>query len=152
MALPSLYNAKDTQAMVDRIARLTPQSTPLWGTMNVSTMLAHCNVTYEYVFDERKDKPNFLLKFFLKAFVKDTVTNEVPYKHNERTGPAFIIADEREFEKEKTRLLNYIQSVLDKGESYFVNKESVSFGVLTPTQWNNMMYKHLDHHMNQFGV
>jgi hypothetical protein len=120
--------------------------------MNVAQMLAHSNVTYEYVFDERTDKPNFLVKIMLKTFVKKTVVGEEPYKQNERTGPAFLIADARDFEKEKTRLINYINRVLEKGASSFEGKESVSFGVMNATEWNNLMYKHINHHLEQFGV
>jgi hypothetical protein len=152
MALPSLYDKSVTEDIINRINKLTPDSQPLWGTMDVSKMLAHCCITYEYIFEERHDKPNFLMKFMLKAFVKNAVVSETPYKHNERTGPAFIIANEREFEKEKARLLNYINKVVENGESFFRGKKSVSFDELTPAEWNNMMYKHLDHHLRQFGV
>ena len=38
------------------------------------------------------------------------------------------------------------------GVSYFENKESHSFGRLTIKEWNNMFYKHLEHHLTQFGV
>ena len=34
----------------------------------------------------------------------------------------------------------------------FEGKESNSFGPLTKGEWNNMFYKHLDHHLSQFGV
>lgn len=152
MALPSVYNKTEAQNLIDRINYLTPATPAKWGKMNVAQMLAHSNVTYEYVFDERNDNHNFLMKFILKTFVKKVVTNEIPYKNNSRTAPAFIIADEREFEKEKTRLINYINKVVEKGESFFQGKISSSFGELTPTEWNNMMYKHIDHHLRQFGV
>ena len=36
------------------------------------------------------------------------------------------------------------------GENYFEGKESNSFGKLTASEWNNMFYKHLDHHLSQF--
>lgn len=152
MALPSIYDKSVAQGLINRINQLTPASQPKWGTMNVAQMLAHSNVTYEYVFDERTDKPNFLVKIMLKTFVKKMVVGEEPYKHNERTGPAFIIADARDFEKEKTRLINYINRVLEKGASFFEGKESVSFGVMTATEWNNLMYKHINHHLEQFSV
>lgn len=152
MALPSIYDKSVVQDLINRINKLTPASQPKWGKMNVAKMLAHSNVTYEYVFDERNDKPNFIAKLFLKNFVKNMVVSETPYKQNERTGPAFIIADERDFEKEKTRLINYINRTLEKGASFFEGKESVSFGVMTATEWNNLMYKHINHHLQQFGV
>jgi len=152
MALPIVYNKEEAQKLINRINQLTPQTSAKWGKMNVAQMLAHSNVTYEYVFDERADKPNFLMKIILKLFLKKIVTNETPYKQNSGTAPAFIIADVRDFEKEKTRLINYINNVVVKGASFFEGKESVSFGVMNATEWNNLMYKHINHHLEQFGV
>jgi len=49
-------------------------------------------------------------------------------------------------------LIDYIEKTQQLGETHFDNKESHSFGRLTETEWNIMMYKHLNHHLNQFGV
>jgi hypothetical protein len=38
------------------------------------------------------------------------------------------------------------------GEAHFDGKDSHSFGNLSKSQWNTMFYKHLDHHLTQFGV
>jgi hypothetical protein len=84
--------------------------------------------------------------------VKTGVVNEVPYKHNSRTAPAFLITDERTFETEKKRLIDYVLKTQALGESYFSDKESHSFGKLNTQEWNNMFYKHLNHHLSQFGV
>ena len=85
-------------------------------------------------------------------FIRKIVTNEVPFKHNSQTAPAFIISDERNFDAEKKRLIDYVSKTLQMGEQYFDNKESMSFGKLSATEWNNMFYKHLNHHLTQFGV
>lgn len=152
MALPSIYSSSVAQDFISRIHQLTPETQPQWGKMDVARMLAHCCITYEYIFDERHDKPNFLVKLMLKSFVKKKVVSEEVYEKNSPTGPAFIIADAKDFAEQKTRLINYINKVTEKGEKFFEGKESVSFGVLSITEWNNMMYKHLDHHLRQFGV
>ena len=152
MALPSVYDKSVAEDIINRINQLTPKSQPLWGKMDVARMLAHCCITYEYIFDERHDKPNFFMKFILKSFVKKKVVSEEVYEKNSPTGPAFIIADSKDFDEQKTRLLNYIYKVVEKGSSFFQGKKSVSFDELTPTEWNNLMYKHLDHHLRQFGV
>ena len=152
MAIPSLYDKSVADDIIGRINKLTPETQPQWGKMDVARMLAHCCVTYEYIFDERNDKPNFLMKLMLKSFVKGKVVSEEPYAHNSPTGPAFIIADAKSFENEKARLIAYINKVIEKGAAFFQGKKSVSFDELTPTEWNNMMYKHLNHHLTQFGV
>ena len=60
--------------------------------------------------------------------------------------------DEKNFETEKKRLLDYIRRTQELGEGYFDGKESMSFGKLSKTEWNNLFYKHLDHHLKQFGA
>jgi len=75
-----------------------------------------------------------------------------PYPKNGRTAPQFIIKREKIFETEKERLINYIEKTSALGAAHFDNKESHSFGKLNKVEWNNMFYKHLDHHLRQFGV
>ena len=152
MALPNVCDPQVAQNLIHRIEQVTAETQPLWGKMNASQMLAHCNVTYDYIFAERTEKHNFLVKWILKTFVKKKVTSEVPYEHNMATSPAFIIPDTKNFTQEKTRLINYINKVVSNGNKYFEGKSSNSFDVLTTEEWNNMMYKHLDHHLRQFGV
>jgi PHD/YefM family antitoxin component YafN of YafNO toxin-antitoxin module len=152
MALPNVFDAQVAQTLVTRIQQLRVTTTPSWGKMNVAQMLAHCNVTYEMIYETKHAKPNVLVRFMLKLFVKKIVVTETPYTHNSRTAPQFIIADARDFEKEKTRLIAHIQQTQKLGAPHFEGKESHSFGALTTTEWNNMFYKHLDHHFKQFGV
>lgn len=148
----NIFQLSDSNEIIARIQRLNADSQPLWGKMAVGQMLAHCNVTYEMLYDNIHPKPNSILRFILKLFIKNTVVNEVPYKHNSSTAPQFLVKDSKDFEKEKVRLINYITKTQQLGESYFDGKESHSFGVLTKNEWNNMFYKHLDHHLRQFGV
>jgi hypothetical protein len=152
MALPNIFTSDVTGSIVNRINKLTSTSTPLFGKMNVAQMLAHCNVTYEMVYDDIHPAPNGFVKFILKAFVKKTVVNEVPYKQNGKTAPQFIITSDKDFEAEKSRLIAYINKTQQLGESHFNGKESHSFGSLSTTEWNNMFYKHLNHHLSQFAV
>jgi hypothetical protein len=152
MALPSIFDLAVCNEVIKRIESLTPTTQAKWGKMNVAQMLAHCNVTYEMVYENKHPKPSFILRLILKAFVKPTVTNETPYKESSQTAPAFLITDEREFEKERTRLVSYIRRTQEQGANSFEGKESHSFGALNIAQWNNMFYKHLDHHLRQFGA
>lgn len=153
MALPNIFSKEVADSVIQRIEKLTPETQPLWGKMDVSQMLAHCTVTYRYLYEPEKfKKPNFLLAWVLRTFVKKGVTNEVPYKRNISTAPDFIIRDKRNFENEKKNLITYIQKVQQEGSSAFDGRASFSFGKLTVEEWNNMFYKHLDHHLTQFGV
>ena len=152
MALPNIFTKPVADGVIQRINNLTPTTQGQWGKMAVAQMLAHCCVTYEMLFEDKHPKPNAFVKFMLKMFVKGPVVNEAPYKKNSRTAPAFLITDTKDFETEKKRLINYIKKTQELGEAHFDGKESHSFGNLSKTEWNNLFYKHIDHHLAQFGV
>jgi hypothetical protein len=152
MALPNIFSKEVADQVISRINKLSPETQPTWGKMNVAQMLAHCNVTYEMIYTDKHPKPNFMMRLVLKAFVKNVVVTEKPYKRNSQTAPAFLITDERIFAVEKERLINHITQTQQLGADHFDGKESNSFGKLNRTEWNNMLYKHLDHHLTQFGV
>ena len=152
MMLPNIFTKSVADGVIQRIEALRPDSQPKWGKMDVAKMLAHCCVTYEMVYEDKHPKPGPFMQLMLKAFVKKAVVSTVPYKHNSRTAPAFLITDARVFEAEKTRLIGYINKTQQLGPAHFDKKASLSFGPLSNIEWNNMFYKHLDHHLTQFGV
>lgn len=152
MELPNIFTQFVAEGVIDRINQLTATTQPKWGKMSVDQMLTHCNVTYEMVYDNKHPKPNVFMRFILKLLVKGKVVSEEPYQQNGQTAPQFIVKGDKDFEAEKSRLINYIRKTQELGEGYFDGKESHSFGVLNIIEWNNMFYKHLNHHLTQFGV
>lgn len=151
--MQNVFDAKDAQEYINRINNLTPETQRKWGKMSVDQVLAHLNVAYDLTFTPEKfPKPNFIAKFLLSRFVKPKITNEIPYKQSLPTSPVFIIADERNFEEEKAKLIGNIQRVQQLGREAFEGKENINFGKMTAQCWNNMFAKHLNHHLDQFGV
>jgi SRSO17 transposase len=152
MALPSIFTTPVAQQLANRINKLTPATQPVWGKMNVAQMLAHCNVTYELAYENIHPRPNTFMRFILRNFIKKIVVSEKPYAHNTRTAPVFLMTSEKDFSREKERLLNYIVKTQQLGAAHFEGKENHGFGKLSSVEWNNMFYKHLNHHLEQFGV
>ena len=103
MPLPNIFDQQVNNQLITRINKLTPSSKPQWGKMSVSQMLAHCNVSYEYVYEPEKYKPaSAFMKFILNLFVKNTVVSEKPYKHDSQTAPDFKITTEKNLRKSGT--------------------------------------------------
>ncbi|MFC6268023.1 DUF1569 domain-containing protein [Frigoriflavimonas asaccharolytica] len=151
--MQNIFDAQQTQQYINRIQKLTAETERLWGRMSVEDMLAHCNVTYEFVYEpEKHKKPGAIAKFILKTFVKKKVTGEGSFSKNLPTAPQFIIKNERDFILEQKRLIGFLQKTQQLGAEAFDGKESFSFGKLNATEWNNMFAKHLNHHLEQFGV
>ena len=99
--MKNVFDLNVTTELIDRINKLDANTKQLWGKMGVATMLAHCNVTYEFVYETIHPKPNAIKRFFIKLFAKSIVTNEKPYPKNGRTAPEFIMKEEKDFEVEK---------------------------------------------------
>jgi Protein of unknown function (DUF1569) len=152
MALPNIFTKSVADTVIQRINNLTPTTQGQWGKMAVAQMLAHCCVPYEMLYEDIHPRPSSFVRFILKLIAKKGVVNEVPYPKNSRTAPAFVITDDKNFEDEKNRLIEFIKRTQALGDNHFDGKESHSFGNLTKTEWNNLFYKHLDHHLTQFGV
>lgn len=68
------------------------------------------------------------------------------------TIPTILILDDRDFGKEKEILKQKILIFQSNGpEKMFIPSTSF-FGKFTPEQWGKGIYKHLDHHLRQFGA
>ena len=58
----NIFDLKETNAVIKRIENLNSETKPKWGKMSVDQMLAHCNVTYEMVYEDKHPKPKGLKK------------------------------------------------------------------------------------------
>lgn len=151
--MKNIFQLDDTIEFIKRINLLTEDMNPKWGKMTVDQMLAHCNTTYEQIYESDKHKkPNAIAKWILKTFVKPKVVNEKAYSQNLPTSPAFVVVDRKNFDEEKKRLVGFIQKTQQLGAEAFNGKENINFGKLSSQEWNNIMTKHLEHHLSQFGV
>ncbi len=148
----NLFDKTELEAAITRIEKLTPDTQAQWGKMNAGQMLAHCSVAYEMALEDKHPKPGFFGRFMLKLFVKNIVVSDKPYAKNNRTAPQFVMTGEKDFEVEKSRLINYMKKVQEMGADHFDGKENLSFGPLSIKEWNNLFAKHLEHHLQQFGV
>jgi len=150
--MKNIFDRSVCDELILRIEALEPNTVPQWGTMNAAQMLAHCCVPYEFVFDGTHPTPGTFKKFIMRLLIKNAVTGSRPYPRNSRTAPAFVISDQRSFDNEQQRLIAYINRCEQLGSTFFDGRDYPSFGKLTLVEWNGMFYKHLDHHLTQFGV
>ena len=152
MGYPSIYLASTTAELTRRIDQLNPQSQAIWGKMNVGQMLSHCAVPYEQILGTNTAQPPLFMRIILKLFLKNSMVNEVPYKQNLPTAPSFIRTEQFDVDKEKERLINLIKTIQEMGAEKLAATPSLSLGMLSANEWNNLLYKHIDHHLQQFGV
>ncbi|HSU27195.1 MAG TPA: DUF1569 domain-containing protein [Chitinophagaceae bacterium] len=148
MEVKDLFDPAVKQDILNRVNKLTPESKNQWGKMNASQMLAHCCVPLGVAEGKNKLKRSFM-GFVFGRMARPMLYNEKPFKRGLPTDGSFIVKDPRDFNTEKQNLVGRIN---DFREDTLVGEKHPFFGKLTKEQWSKGMYKHLDHHLQQFGV
>jgi hypothetical protein len=149
MELKNLFEENVKQEIIIRINKLSVQSQPQWGKMNVAQMLAHLQQPIGVAEGTHK-LTRTLFGRIVGPMVKSMIYNDKPFKQNLPTDKSFVMTSyEKDFEKEKHTLINMINNFKDEN---IVQEVHPFFGKLTREQWSKGTYKHLDHHLQQFGV
>lgn len=150
--MKSIFEEEAYEEVISRLDDLTPEKQPKWGKMSVKQMLRHCQKPIKLAFGEEKvEKPNFFMRLLIK-FMKPTLYNDKPWKKGLPTAKEFIIEDTDDLEVEKSKLKDLIKR-MHESKSYFEPSENHPiFGEMKAWMWGQSGYKHLDHHLKQFGV
>lgn len=149
--MQSLYNKTAYDEIISRLNQLTPNTGRKWGKMEVAQMMAHCSEAFKIPLANHA-YPRMFISYLFGWYAKKLVTNDKPYKEGLPTAPDFVIKDARNFEAEKEKLQNSITTFYTLGPDKTGKYPHPFFGRLSKEQWGKAMYKHIDHHLRQFGV
>jgi hypothetical protein len=149
--MKTLFNQPDRDSIRQRLGTLQASSERKWGTMNAAQMVTHCARALETGTGDRPMKQKLIGKI-LAPFVRSSILGEKPFGKNSPTDPSFVVADERDFAIERQKLLGLIDRLVERGPDNASKQTHAFFGKLSGEQWGELMYKHIDHHLQQFGT
>jgi hypothetical protein len=150
--MKSLFESGCVDEVQQRLSRLEPDQPRQWGTMSSAQMLAHCSLGLEMAAGEIRP-PRALVGRILGPVVKPIAFREgEPMRRNSPTAKELVIKDDRDFESERKRLRGLIDRFAAAGPAGCTAHPHAFFGSLTSDEWAVLMYKHLDHHLRQFGA
>jgi hypothetical protein len=148
--MPNVFEAPDGDAIRTRIEALRREAERQWGKMTAAQMLAHCSIAVEAANGERPMKQMFVGKL-LAPFVRSSFVGPKPYSRNGPTGPMLRVTDARDFATEKERLLAALRRLREAGPDAAARHPHGFVGRLSGEEWGFVQWKHLDHHLRQFG-
>lgn len=149
--MKNIFNEADNNEILQRIEKLTPQTQPLWGKMNVAQMLARCTNAAKLPTAEIKTKRVSFPLNILGMLFKSKILGDMPMGKNSPTAKEIKVVDERDFQAEKANFIAAVKK-LGHGEQAVKADMHPFFGKMTPKEWGRINYKHADHHLSQFGV
>ena len=145
----SLSDARSRQELLDRLDRLAPGATPLWGRMTAPQMLAHLSDWMLMAEGALETAPK---KRFLRfPLVKQLVIYWLPWPKGVPTAPELLGRTPLEWAVERASVREHVRSFADL-DSRAPRPVHPAFGKITPRAWGVLGYRHMDHHLRQFGI
>jgi hypothetical protein len=151
--MKSLLEPSCVQEVKQRLSALSPGHQRQWGKMNAAQMLAHCSLGLEMAAGEIRPPRAFVGRILGPVIKPMALRDEEPMRKNSPTSKELVvIGEDRDFETERKRMSELIDRFAAAGAAGCTSHPHAFFGSLTPDEWAVLMYKHLDHHLRQFGV
>ena len=150
--MPTYFDAWTEAEVRARIARLTPETARLWGTMNAHQMVCHLIDGFRVPLAELAVAPrsNFLrfkplrwLFVYLLPWPKGKIPTTREFKD---TQPGDFAADVATWNAACDR---FVARGRDPEGSFGPHP---TFGQLSREEWGRLAYEHTCHHLRQFGV
>lgn len=147
--MKSIFETEAKNELINRLNKLTDKNEAKWGKMNAGQMVWHCQGPLDIMLQNK----SFGMKssWIAKLLFKKSLYNDKPWRKNLPTSKFLKTKENKDVNSEKIILLKLIDEVYNQRD-----KESwhphPAFGYFTPAQWGQMQYKHLDHHLKQFGI
>ena len=150
--MKSVFEPSDLESLKARVAQLHPDSPRQWGSMTAAQALTHCCLGVQTATGELRP-PRKLIGRILGPLIKPKVLqDDQPMRRNSPTVKGLIVLHEPDFAAEQRRLITSLDLFSAAGPQGCTSHPHAFFGPLTPDEWAILMYKHLDHHLRQFGA
>ena len=149
--MKTLFDKDTHEELHERLGKLTADAERQWGKMSPAQMMEHNARALEMATGRKPMQQAFLGKMIGWIF-KGGFLGEKPFPKNSPTGPTLIIENEPDFEMTRARLKELVTEFHGLGESGTDGNIHGFFGPLSGKQWGETQYKHLDHHLRQFGL
>jgi hypothetical protein len=150
--MKNLYEPAAAAEIKARLQNLRPDSQRQWGTMSVAQAVAHCAIAMEMAVGDSRPKRMFIGRIIGPLIRRLVIRNDDPIGRNSPTAPDLVVGGERELDHERQRLSRLIDRFAAAGPAGCTTHPHSFFGRMTPQEWAVLSYKHLDHHLRQFGA
>jgi hypothetical protein len=150
--MKNLFEAARVTEVKERISHLKPDSERQWGKMTAAQALAHCSAAMEMAVGDSIPPRMFVGRIIGRLVKPLALGNDEPMRRNSPTAKNLVVQDDRDLALEQRRLCALIDRFAGAGPAGCTTHPHSFFGPLTPQEWSTLLYKHLDHHLRQFGV
>lgn len=148
--MKSLQNERDRIEVIRRLERLTLDAQPRWGRLTAAKMICHLADALRMAHGDLATRPP-RSSAFTRFLLKPLFIFVLPMPRNLPTARELLSTAPSTFERDRQACADLIRRFSStpssgKGPSHQF------FGVLTWPEWGALQWRHLDHHLRQFGA
>lgn len=148
--MKNIFEKPIAEELIQRIHTVEKNTEAKWGKMNASQMLSHC--ADGILMAKGKVNPKRVpIGYIIGKLIKKSYYSEKPYPKSLPTAKELVADDGKDFETEKKRLIHEINLFSEAGAKKCTQAPHPMFGKLKPIEWSMGTYKHIHHHLSQFG-
>jgi hypothetical protein len=148
--MKTLFNELHLEEIKIRFQKLNADSVPRWGEFTAPRMVCHLVDVLEYTFGLKEGAKEPVAG--PPMFIRHLIRLYLPFpKGKIKTRPEMLKTEPGQWEKDKRRVLELLNLYLE-------NREKMSwpvhpfFGPLSGSAWAKLGWRHMNHHLSQFGV
>lgn len=149
--MSTLFDVTTHREIQRRLDGLRPDAPRQWGTMTPAQMMEHTARALEMAMGRRGSGRQLLLGKLLSRFFFKKFVGPAPFPKDAPTGTEFKITEEPDFAATRRRLAGLLKEFHEEGPDACDGHVHGFFGALSGAQWGVTQYKHVDHHLRQFG-
>jgi hypothetical protein len=146
--MPSLRKEITRNQLIQRLQGLTPATKARWGKFDAPRMLCHLSDTLGMALGEVPTK-SANRKAFQRFPLKHLILYVLPWPKSTPTAPELLTTAPKDFDADRRRIVEQINRIAAAPNTK--GPEHPFFGPLTNEEWNALQWKHIDHHLKQFG-
>jgi len=151
--MKSVHHPDDRAELLRRLRTLTPQAARRWGRMTPHQMVCHLSDAWRISLGERASTPagnvatrtvaKWLVLYTAMPIPKGVTTSPELDQEGGGTSPSEFAAD-----------VETLASLIERSAQPNTPEPNPhpAFGQLTRSQWARFNYRHMNHHLRQFGV
>jgi hypothetical protein len=151
--MKNIFDTADTEALLARLSKLNNKLHPHWGKLTVQQVVPHLTDPFRVAIGEKK-VPMFKSIFATPGF-NQIVLRIMPWPKAAPTAQEFLpgtgATEPTELEQDKQMLILTIHRFIQHGVNKKYDAHPV-FGNISNNAWARVMWRHVDHHLTQFGV
>ena len=148
--MKTIWETGRQQEIRDRVARLRPDARGVWGKLSAPAMVCHLADSLKMALGDLPVAPKHMPIRYppLKQFI----IYVAPFPKSAPTAPELLTRSPAAWQADLSELQALVDRLVARGRESSPWPEHPAFGKLSHRAWGVLTYRHMDHHLRQFGA